>query len=305
MRRTSSCPCLNGRWGNMGSQEAARLAKGPERQARHPHALRHVRRKHGGPHGLCARDGRGALPRADHVRAGAAGNGRIKKERIFSEMTRKLPKFKRIKDMTPDEKKVLSQRIQLYGGVALIFILCALFLRFYNTRLIESSGILPTPRQIVEPIAVTYRAQDDPAWGAGGPGRHGLHHGARRAACSAASPWRWKTCGVGRGPGRAQPGLCGQRHVRQRQRRGPDAPERALPCRSSSPRLRDFDGEDITQALVDGRACMVRVPEGRERARLCVVGSTSEDFLVLDPAAGDGEAPQPGGLWQRLCPGAL
>ena len=79
-------------------------------------------------------------------------------------MTRKLPKFKRIKDMTPDEKKVLSQRIQLYGGVALIFILCALFLRFYNTRLIESSGILPTPRQIVEPIAVTYRAQDDPAW---------------------------------------------------------------------------------------------------------------------------------------------
>lgn len=53
---------------------------------------------------------------------------------------------------------------------------------------------------------------------------------------------------------------------------------------------RDFDGEDITQALVDGRACMVRVQKGESAHWLCVVGSTSEDFLVLDPAAGDGEA---------------
>ena len=51
-----------------------------------------------------------------------------------------------------------------------------------------------------------------------------------------------------------------------------------------------FDGEDITQALVDGRACMVRVQKGESAHWLCVVGSTSEDFLVLDPAAGDGEA---------------
>ena len=67
-------------------------------------------------------------------------------------MTRKLPKLKRIKDMTPDEKKVLSQRIQLYGGVALIFILCALFLRFSYTstftthlraRLGTPSGAMP------------------------------------------------------------------------------------------------------------------------------------------------------------------
>ena len=70
-------PCINGRAGGRAP------GKGPERQARHPHALRHVRRKHGGPHGLRARDGRRALPRADHVRAGAAGNGRIKKRGIF------------------------------------------------------------------------------------------------------------------------------------------------------------------------------------------------------------------------------
>ena len=51
-----------------------------------------------------------------------------------------------------------------------------------------------------------------------------------------------------------------------------------------------LDGEDITQALVDGRACMVRVQKGESAHWLCVVGSTSEDFLVLDPAAGDGQA---------------
>ena len=171
-------------------------------------------------------------------------------------MTCKLPKFKRIKDMTPDEKKVLSQRIQLYGGVALIFILCALFLRFYNTRLIESSGILPTPRQIVEPIAVTYRAQDDPAWAQEVLGDTGYTM-AQEGSLFCSLSMALETCGVDADPGALN---------------------------------RAFDGEDITQALVDGRACMVRVQKGESAHWLCVVGSTSEDFLVLDPAAGDGEA---------------
>ncbi len=203
-------------------------------------------------------------------------------------MTRKLPKIKRIKDMTPDEKKVLSQRIQLYGGVALIFILCALFLRFYNTRLIESSGILPTPRQIVEPIAVTYRAQDDPAWAQEVLGDTGYTM-AQEGSLFCSLSMALETCGVDADPGALNRAFVdNDMYVNGNAADLTRLSELYPQIVFSAPR--DFDGEDITQALVDGRACMVRVQKGESAHWLCVVGSTSEDFLVLDPAAGDGEA---------------
>ena len=81
--------------------------------------------------------------------------------------------MRRYKDMTSDEKNVVKQHIQLYGGLLLIFVVIAVFLRIYNTRLIQGDGILPTPRKAVDPIGVTYYAQDDPRWAGDALGQTG------------------------------------------------------------------------------------------------------------------------------------
>ena len=176
-------------------------------------------------------------------------------------MTRKLPKFKRIKDMTPDEKKVLSQRIQLYGGVALIFILCALFLRFYNTRLIESSGILPTPRQVVEPIAVTYRAQDDPAWAQEVLGDTGYTM-AQEGSLFCSLSMALETCGVDADPGALNRAFVdNDMYVNGNAADLTRLSELYPQIVFSAPR--DFDGEDITQSIADGRASASWAPRAR------------------------------------------
>ena len=48
----------------------------------------------------------------------------------------------------------------------------------------------------------------------------------------------------------------------------------------------DFNGENMTNELRAGRACMVRVKKGESAYWLCVVGATEDVFLVLDPLGG-------------------
>ena len=196
----------------------------------------------------------------------------------------KLPRVKRIRDMTAEEKKILSQRVQLYGGVALMFVLCALFLRFYNTRLIESSGIQPTPRRVVEPIAVTYRAQDDPAWAKdplGGTGYTMEEEGSLFCSLSMAL----ETCGIEVDPGALnQAFMDNDMYVDDSAADLTRLPELYPGLRFDAPR--DFDGTDITDAIADGRACLVRVQRGESAHWLTVVGATENDFLVLDPDGG-------------------
>lgn len=199
----------------------------------------------------------------------------------------KLPQFKRIKDMNPDEKKILSQRIQLYGGVALIFLLCALFLRVYNTRLIQNSGIQPTPREVVEPIAVTYRAQDDAAWADDPLGDTGYTM-AQEGSLFCSLSMVLETCGVEVDPGALNQAFMGNGlYVNGNAADLTRLPELYPEITFSAPE--NFDGADMTRAIQDGRACMVRVKRGESAHWLCVVGSTEDDFLVLDPAAGNSE----------------
>ena len=66
--------------------------------------------------------------------------------------------MKKFKDMTKEEKQVFSQRVQLYAGTLVFVVAIALFLRWFNTNQITNDGILPTPRKVVQPIAVTYCA---------------------------------------------------------------------------------------------------------------------------------------------------
>lgn len=194
--------------------------------------------------------------------------------------------MKRLKDMTAEEKKILSQRVQLYGGIALIFVTCALFLRYYNTRLIANDGIMPTPRRPVETLSVTFRAQDDPLWAEDALGDTGYTM-AQEGSLFACLSMVLETNGI-----EATPGEINQRFMENDMYvdgRAADVTrlEELYPEVSfSAPR--DFDGGTITDVLRKGLACMVRVKRGENVHWLCVVGATDTDFLVLDPA-GDGQ----------------
>ena len=99
--------------------------------------------------------------------------------------------MRRYKDMTSDEKNVVKQHIQLYGGLLLIFVVIAVFLRIYNTRLIQGDGILPTPRKAVDPIGVTYYAQDDPRWAGDALGQTGYTMQEEGSLFAAATASQW------------------------------------------------------------------------------------------------------------------
>jgi hypothetical protein len=192
--------------------------------------------------------------------------------------------MKKYKDLTAQEKQTLSQRVQLYGGIALIFVICALFLRNYNVNLIQRDGIAPTPRRPVAALSVTYRAQDDPLWSGDPLGDTGYTMG-QEGSLFACLSMVLETNGIS-----VTPQQLNQKFMENDlyvDGRAADVTRLSLlypDVKFSAPK--DFDGGDITNVLKGGRACMVRVKAGDNVHWLCVVGADEDDFLVLDPRGG-------------------
>ena len=191
--------------------------------------------------------------------------------------------MKRIKDMTAEEKKIFSQRVQLYAGVFIIAITLSLFLRWFNTNQIAGDGILPTPRRTVDPIAVTYYAQTDPAWAEDALAETGYTMAQEGSIFACLSMMLEVNEGITVTPGELNRQFMDNglyvdgtaANIAQLHTLYPGAS-------FSAPR--DFDGEDITKELKKGRLCMVRVKRGENVHWLTVVGSDQDTFLVLDPA---------------------
>lgn len=193
--------------------------------------------------------------------------------------------MKKIKDLTPDEKKVLSQRIQLYGGIALIFVLCALFLRFYNLRVIETEGIIPKPDRAIAALDVTFQKQDDAAWAQDQLGETGYTMEQEGSLFSCLS-MVLQTHGITETPQQInnrfmENGLYIDGNVADVTQLSVLYPGHTF----SAPRL--FDGDVISGVLRKGQACMVRTTHQDSAHWLCVVGANEDAFLVLDPL-GDG-----------------
>ncbi len=192
--------------------------------------------------------------------------------------------MKKYKDLTAQQKQALSQRIQLYGGIALIFVLCALFLRNYNIKLIQRDGIAPTPRRAVAALPVTYRAQDDPLWAQDPLGDTGYTMG-QEGSLFACLTMVLETNGIDTTPGEINRQFI-ERDLYIDGRAADVTRLDLLYPQIHFTAPRDFDGGDITAVLRGGRACMVRVKVGENVHWLCVVGADEEDFLVLDPRGG-------------------
>lgn len=193
--------------------------------------------------------------------------------------------MKRYKDMTSDEKNVVKQHIQLYGGLLLIFVVIAVFLRIYNTRLIQGDGILPTPRKAVDPIGVTYYAQDDPRWADDALGQTGYTM-QEEGSLFAALAMVLDSDGITVDPGELNR-LFMENDLYINDGKAADLTnlDKIYPgVRFTAPQ--DFNGENMTNELRAGRACMVRVKKGESAYWLCVVGATEDVFLVLDPLGG-------------------
>ncbi|MGN1249907.1 MAG: hypothetical protein ACI4XW_07480 [Candidatus Spyradocola sp.] len=195
--------------------------------------------------------------------------------------------MKRYKDMTKEEKQVFSQRVQLYAGTLVFVVAIALFLRWFNTNQITNDGILPTPRKAVTPIAVTYRAQTDPAWAQDALGEAGYTMEQEGSLFCCLSMLLENNAGITATPAQLNQafwdaGLYVDGKAVNITELGTLYPDVSF----SAPR--DFNGETITNELKKGRVCMVRVLHGENVHWLCVVGADEDDFLVLDPA-GDGQ----------------
>ena len=191
--------------------------------------------------------------------------------------------MKKIKDMTKEEKQVLSQRVQLYAGVLIIAVTLALFLRWFNTNQIAGEGILPTPRKTVDPIAVTYCSQTDPAWAEDALGETGYTMAQEGSIFACLSMMLEVNEGISVTPGELNRQFI-EKGLYVNGTAANVASLHTLYPGADFSAPKDFDGEDITKELRKGRLCMVRVMRGENVHWLTVVGSDGDTFLVLDPA---------------------
>ena len=194
--------------------------------------------------------------------------------------------MKRIKDMTAEEKKIFSQRVQLYAGVFIIAITLSLFLRWFNTNQISGEGIMPTPRRTVDPIAVTYYAQDDPAWADDALAETGYTMQQEGSIFACLSMVLEVNEGITVTPGQLNAQFI-ESGLYVNGTAANIAKLHTLYPGADFSAPGDFDGEDITKELRKGRLCMVRVKRGENVHWLTVVGSDQDTFLVLDPAKGN------------------
>ena len=193
--------------------------------------------------------------------------------------------IKKIKDMNSEEKKILSQRVQLYAGVLIIAVTLALFLRWFNTNQIAGEGIMPTPRKTIDPIAVTYCAQDDPAWGDDLLAETGYTMAQEGSVFACLSMMLEVNEGISVTPGELnQKFLDNGLYVNGKAANIAKLHELYPGASFSAPS--DFDGQTITNQLRKGKLCMVRVKRGENVHWLTVVGSDQDTFLVYDPAKG-------------------
>ena len=193
--------------------------------------------------------------------------------------------MKKIKDMTKEEKQILSQRIQLYAGVVLVALALSLFLRWFNTNQIAGEGIMPTPRRTVDPITVTYCAQDDPAWADDALAETGYTMQEEGSIFACLSMMLEVNEGISVTPGELN-ALFMENGLYENGTAANIAKLHTLYPGASFSAPADFNGEDITKELRKGRICMVRVLRGENVHWLAVVGSDADTFLVLDPAKG-------------------
>lgn len=194
--------------------------------------------------------------------------------------------MKKIKDMNKEEKQILSQRIQLYAGVVLVALALAIFLRWFNTNQIAGEGIMPTPRKTVDPIAVTYCAQDDPAWANDALAQTGYTMQQEGSIFACLSMMLEVNEGITVTPGELNQQFM-DNGLYENGTAANIAKLHTLYPGASFSAPADFDGEDITKELRKGRLCMVRVLRGENVHWLTIVGSNADTFLVLDPAKGD------------------
>ena len=186
--------------------------------------------------------------------------------------------------MTKDEQNILKQRVELYGGLLLIFLVLAAGIRWYNTRLLATDGIMPTPRKAVRELPVSYYAMDDEQWAKDKLGDTGYlmeEEGSIFCALSMVL----STCDVTVNPGQLnaafmENGLYVNGKAADLTRLSTLYPS----LRFSAPK--DFDGKEITDVLRKNKACMVRVKKGDSAYWLTVVGSNEDEFFVLDPMGG-------------------
>lgn len=193
--------------------------------------------------------------------------------------------MKKIKDMNKEEKQILSQRIQLYAGVVLVALALSLFLRWFNTNQIAGEGIMPTPRKTVDPITVTYCAQDDPAWANDALAETGYTMQQEGSIFACLSMMLEVNEGISVTPGELN-ALFMENGLYENGTAANIAKLHTLYPGASFSAPSDFNGEDITKELRKGRICMVRVLRGENVHWLAVVGSDGNTFLVLDPAKG-------------------
>ena len=194
--------------------------------------------------------------------------------------------MKKFKDMTKEEKQVLSQRVQLYAGTIVVVVAIALFLRWFNTNQITNDGILPTPRKAVTPITVTYRAQTDPAWAQDALGETGYTMEQEGSLFCCLSMLLENNAGISVTPAQLNQAFWDAGLYVDGKAVNVAELDTLYPDVSfSAPR--DFNGETITNELRKGRVCMVRVLRGENVHWLCVVGADEDDFFVLDPAKDD------------------
>ncbi len=197
----------------------------------------------------------------------------------------KLP-FKKLSAMNKEEKTIFWQRVQLYGGAVLLVAALAIFLNWYNTRQITQQGILPTPRKVVEPLPVVYMAQDDPLWANDPLAETGYTMEEEGSIFACLSMVLAQNEGIEVTPGELnQAFLEGGLYVDGKAANVAELDKLYPDADFYAPR--DFNGEDMTKQLKNGKACMVRVLRGENVHWLCVVGADEEDFLVYDPLKGD------------------
>ena len=189
----------------------------------------------------------------------------------------------KFKVMTKEEKQIFSQRVQLYAGTLVFVVAIALFLRWFNTNQISNDGILPTPRKVVEPIAVTFCAQTDPAWAQESLGETGYTMEQEGSLFCCLSMLLETNAGISVTPAQLNQAFWDNGlYVHGRAVNVAKLDTLYPDVSFSAPR--DFNGETITNELKKGRLCMVRVLRGENVHWLCVVGADEDDFLVLDPA---------------------
>lgn len=190
--------------------------------------------------------------------------------------------MKKIRDMSKEEKQIFSQRVQLYGGMLILVVSIALFLRWYNTNQI-AEGIMPTPRKAVTPITVTYYAQDDPLWADDALGETGYTMGEEGSLFACLSMMLESNAEITVTPSQLNRQFMENGLYLDGKTANVTALDTLYPEISfSAPQ--DFSGENITNELRRGRTCMVRVMRGENVHWLLITGSDEETFFVLDPA---------------------